>query len=111
MNYLINDKVTREFIGIFRSHEESELYYLKNNIFERLKICRHKFMNKEDCLNNVFRLRRLEELIIEISEFDETTCENVATKIHYFNTLCKNYVELNYSIEHVEDGDYKSFSY
>ena len=32
MNYLINDKITKEIIGLFKSYEESELYYLKNYI-------------------------------------------------------------------------------
>jgi hypothetical protein len=111
MNYLINDKVTREFIGIFKSHDDAELYYLKNNLFERLKIHRHLFMSSENCLENIFTLRRLENLIIELSEFDETECENITTKINYFKTLSNMYIKLDYSIEHIEAGTFKAIEY
>jgi len=111
MNYLINDKVTKEIIGIFKSHEEAELYYLKNNMFERLKIYRHIFMSSENCLENIFTLRRLENLIIELTEFDETECQNITAKINYFKTLSNMYIKLDYSIEHIETGTFKAFEY
>ena len=110
MNFLINDKTTKEIIGLFKSHEEAELYYLKNNTVERLKIYRHCILN--DCLNNIFKLRQIENLLVEIIDFDETTCENIMNKINYFKTIINNFLtdedlKLNYSIEHIIDGSYK----
>ena len=115
MNYLINDKTTREIIGLFKSHQDAELYYLKNNTVERLKIYRHHMLN--DCLNNIFKLRQLENLLVEIIEFDETECENIMNKINYFKTLTNNFFlnhdefKLNYSIEHIIEDSFKSFKY
>ena len=68
-------------------------------------------MSESDCLTKIFTLRRLENLLIEIGEFDETECENITMKINYFKTLANMYVITNYSIEHIQEGTIKSFEY
>lgn len=87
MSYLIIDKTINEIIGLFKSNQEAELYYLKNNIIERLKIYRHKLLNYSvDNVDKLWELRGIETLMENIVEFDETTSENTYTYIQgYIN--------------------------
>ena len=85
MNHLIIDKTTNELIGLFKSNQEAELYYLKNNIMERLKIYRHKLLDySTDNTDKLWELRAIEDLMEKIYEFDETTSENTHTYTQAF---------------------------
>lgn len=116
MSYFILDKTIKEIIGLFETHQKAELYYLKINIVERLKIYRHKLLNNLcDNINNILPLRSIEELIEEILNFDENS-ENTYTYIQgYINRATSILIQikelqLNYIIYKFDSENIRLFN-
>lgn len=126
MQFLIKDRVTKEIIGLFKTTKEAELYYLKNNVVERLKIYLSKLINRSECMENIDTIRKMDSLICDIIDYNiEDVDINFTQKFSYFMQLANNYlcrcklsqdeVDLvninNYSIERFDDDTLKRISY
>lgn len=78
--YFIHDFNFKEIIFGFNSFNEAELYFVKNNLLDRLNLFFHSIMTKsitEDENNNleflIIQYRDIEAIISNINEIDETT--------------------------------------
>lgn len=114
MNFLIIDNTTKELIGLFKSKDDALLHYIKNNVVERLKICRHQFMSNNDI--DLFVLRNLENLMEEIFEY-EYEKNYFFTKSSYFITrsnlhldMCEK-LRLDYKIERFDDDNLRNIKF
>ena len=70
--FLLIDRTTNEIAGLFKTKTEARLHYIKNNIVERLKICRHRMMTDEKL--NIYDLRNIEALMEEIYMYEVDEC-------------------------------------
>jgi hypothetical protein len=117
MQFLINDRVTKEIIGMFETLQEAQYYYLKNNLLERLKIYLHKLINNDETFEQIIKIRKIDNLINQISEYEQDA--EINHKYSLFTTMSYDLLDchlnefklLNYSFERIDDDSIKILSY
>jgi hypothetical protein len=84
MKFLINDKLTKELYGLFNTKEEAELFYVKNNLAEKLKYYCNRLVNKSELMESIELIRKFEKLLEEIYEFEK---DDYKYNFSYFMTV------------------------
>lgn len=128
MQFLLLDKLTNEFTGLFETKEEAEFYYLKKHLVERLRVYMYKLMNKTELMENIELIRNFENLISEIRNYEKD--EEYQMKYNYFinradvifseycytipdnipdNTLYSKISSINYKVYMFKENEFHSF--
>ena len=121
MKFLINDKLTKEIYGIFNSKEEAEIFYIKNNVTEKLKYYCNRIVNQSELMEDIALVRKFESLLNEIYDYNPEEHKNF--NFSYFMTIAdellykyckddelhKKLSVLNYELLRFDD-DIKRFS-
>ena len=124
MQFLLLDKLTNEFTGLFETKEEAEFYYLKKHVLERLRVYMYKLMNKTELMENIDLIRNFENLISEIRNYEKD--EEYQMKYNYFiirsdaiffeyskiildDTIHKKITSTNYKVYMFKDNEFHSF--
>ncbi len=82
MQFLLLDKLTNEFTGLFNTKDEAEFYYLKKYIVERLRVYMYKLIGKTELMENIELIREFENIISEINSYEKD--DDYSLKYNYF---------------------------
>lgn len=124
MQFLLLDKLTNEFTGLFETKEEAEFYYLKKHLVERLRVYMYKLMNKTELMENIELIRNFENLISEIRNYEKD--EEYQMKYNYFinradvifseyskiildDTIYNKISSINYKVYMFKEDEFHSF--